>query len=117
MKQDRSLRKTLLVTYIFLLFITLIPSVYSVLVFQIHTARYNQIISNVSHANKISSIARDEIPAELWNIICGKKEIEDGDQYKMSDEIITGLTFMLLKTKNNEKTYAFFIQTTHSHTN
>ena len=102
MKQDRSLRKTLLVTYIFLLFITLIPSVYSVLVFQIHTARYNQIISNVSRANKISSIARDEIPAELWNIICGKKEIEDGDQYKMSDEIITGLTLMLLKTKNNE---------------
>ena len=102
MKQDRSLRKTLLVTYIFLLFITLIPSVYSVLVFQIHTARYNQIISNVSHANKISSIARDEIPAELWNIICGKKEIEDGDQYKMSDEIITGLTLMLLKTKNSE---------------
>lgn len=102
MKQDRSLRKTLLVTYIFLLFITLIPSVYSVLVFQIHTARYNQIISNVSRANKISSIARDEIPAELWNIICGKKEIEDSDQYKMSDEIITGLTLMLLKTKNNE---------------
>lgn len=102
MKQDRSLRKTLLVTYIFLLFITLIPSVYSVLVFQIHTARYNQIISNVSRANKISSIARDEIPAELWNIICGKKEIEDGDQYKMSDEIITGLTLMLLKTKNSE---------------
>lgn len=102
MKQDRSLRKTLLVTYIFLLFITLIPSVYSVLVFQIHTARYNQIISNVSRANKISSIARDEIPAELWNIICGKKEIEDSDQYKMSDEIITGLTLMLLKTKNSE---------------
>ena len=102
MKHKRSLRKTLLVTYIFLLFITLIPSVYSVLVFQIHTAKYNQIISNVSRANKISAIAREEIPAELWNIICGKKEIANGDQYKMSDEIITGLTLMLLKTKNSE---------------
>ena len=58
MKHKRSLRKTLLGTYIFLLFITLIPSVYSVLVFQIHTAKYNQIISNVSRANKISAIAR-----------------------------------------------------------
>ncbi len=102
MKHKRSLRKTLLGTYIFLLFITLIPSVYSVLVFQIHTAKYNQIISNVSRANKISAIAREEIPAELWNIICGKKEIANGDQYKMSDEISTGLTLMLLKTINAE---------------
>ena len=102
MIHNRSLRKTLLITYIFLLFITLIPSVYSVLVFQIHTAKYNQIISNVSRANKISAIARDEIPAELWNIICGKKEIADGDQYKMGDEITTGLTLMLLKNTNAE---------------
>ena len=77
MKHNRSLRKTLLFTYIFLLFITLIPSVYSVLVFQIHTAKYNQIISNVGRANKISAIAREEIPAELWNIICGKKDISE----------------------------------------
>lgn len=102
MQRDRSLRKTLLFTYVFLLFITLIPSVYSVLVFQIHTAKYNQIISNVGRANKISAIAREEIPAELWNIICGKKEIEEADHYKMSDEITTGLTLMLLKTKNPE---------------
>ena len=102
MKRNKSLKRTLLFTYIFLLFITLIPSVYSVLVSQIHTQKYNQIISNVSTANRINSIAKNDIPAELWEIICGKKEIENADQNKMCDEITTGLTLMLMTIKNAE---------------
>ncbi|MCR4954844.1 MAG: histidine kinase [Treponema sp.] len=100
MKRNKNLRRTLLLTYVFLLFITLIPSIYSVLVSQIHTRQYNQIISNVSTANKINSIAKNDIPTELWEIICGKKEIADGNQNKMCDEITTGLTLMLITSKN-----------------
>ena len=100
--KNKSLRRTLLITYISLLFITLIPSVYSILVFQMHTKQYSQIISNVSTANKISSIAKNEIPSELWNIICGKQEISNGAQNVMLDEISTGLSLMLLTNKNEE---------------
>ncbi|MBR6216147.1 MAG: hypothetical protein IKQ84_07015 [Spirochaetaceae bacterium] len=73
--KDKSLRRTLLITYISLLFITLIPSIYSVVVSQIHTKQYSQIISNVGIANRINLIAKNDIPYELWNIICGKKAI------------------------------------------
>lgn len=100
--KNKSLRRTLLITYISLLFITLIPSIYSVVVSQIHTKRYSQIISNVSTANRISMIAKDDIPAELWNIICGKKEIADGSQNKLLDNISSGLSLMLLTINNEE---------------
>lgn len=100
--KNKSLRRTLLITYISLLFITLIPSIYSVVVSQIHTKQYSQIISNVSNANNISSIAKDQLPSELWNIICGKKEIEEGDHNRMLDEINSGLSLMLLTNKNAE---------------
>lgn len=100
--KNKSLRRTLLITYISLLFITLIPSIYSVVVSQIHTKRYSQIISNVSTANRISMIAKDDIPAELWNIICGKKEIADGSQNKLLDNISSGLLLMLLTINNEE---------------
>ena len=100
--KNKSLRRTLLITYISLLFITLIPSIYSVVVSQIHTKRYSQIISNVSTANRISLIAKDDIPAELWNIICGKKEIADGSQNKFLDNISSGLSLMLLTINNEE---------------
>lgn len=100
--KNKSLRRTLLITYISLLFITLIPSIYSVVVSQIHTKRYSQIISNVSTTNRISLIAKDDIPAELWNIICGKKEIADGSQNKLLDNISSGLSLMLLTINNEE---------------
>ena len=100
--KNKSLRRTLLITYISLLFITLIPSIYSVVVSQIHTKQYSQIISNVSIANKISLIAKDDIPSELWNIICGKKEIPEADHNKMLDEISSGLSLMLITNKNEE---------------
>ena len=100
--KNKSLRRTLLITYISLLFITLIPSIYSVVVSQIHTKQYSQIISNVSIANSISSIAKDQLPSELWNIICGKKEIEEGDHNRMLDQINSSLSLMLLTNKNAE---------------
>ena len=100
--KNKSLRRTLLITYISLLFITLIPSIYSIVVSQIHTKRYSQIISNVSTANRISLIAKDDIPAELWNIICGKKEIADCSQNKLLDNISSGLSLMLLTINNEE---------------
>ena len=102
MKHNKSFKKTLLITYISIVFITLIPSVYSIVSSQIHTNQYIQIIWNVSTANRINGIAKDEIPAELWEIICGKKEIKDGRQYIMVDEITSGLTLMLLKNKKPE---------------
>ena len=83
MEHKKSFSKTLLITYISIVFITLIPSVYSIIVSQIHTNQYTQIIWNVSTANRINGIAKDDIPAELWEIICGKKEISNGSQNKI----------------------------------
>ncbi|MBP5519268.1 MAG: sensor histidine kinase [Treponema sp.] len=100
--KNKSLRRTLLITYISLLFITFIPTIYSAVVSQIHIRQYSLIISNVGTANKINLIAKNDIPAELWKIISGKKEIIDGRQYMMLDEISTGLSLMILTSNNSE---------------
>lgn len=102
MEKNKSLRKTLKLTYIVLLSITLIPSIYSIAVSLIHTRSYNMIISNVSTANRIIRIAKNDIPEELWNIICGKKEIKEGRQYELMNEITIGLGEMLKTTKSSE---------------
>ncbi|WP_191013793.1 sensor histidine kinase [Treponema zioleckii] len=100
--KNKSLKKTLKITYIVLLSITLIPSIYSIVVSQIYARQYDKIISNVSNANRINSIAKNNLPEELWNIICGKKEIIDGKQYEMMNEITFGLEEILKSTKNTE---------------
>ena len=100
--KNTSLKKAIKKTYIVLLSITLIPSVIGIVLSQIQTQRYNKIISNVSSANKINSIAKNDIPEELWNIICGKKEVSDGLQYEMMNKITFGLEEMLKNTKSVE---------------
>lgn len=100
--KNTSLKKAIKKTYIVLLSITLIPSVIGIVLSQIQTQRYNKIISNVSSANRINSIAKNDIPEELWNIICGKKEVSDGLQYEMMNKITFGLEEMLKNTKSVE---------------
>ena len=100
--KNKSLRKTLLVTYIFLLVITIIPTIYSIVVSQMHTQQYTKIITNVSTANRINSIAKNDIPSELWDIICGKKTVPDGRHDIMMIEITDGLANMLSSVKDSK---------------
>ena len=100
--KNRNLTHTLRISYTILLLITLIPSVYSIIVSQIHSFRYTQIIQNVSYANRINNIAKNEIPNELWEIVCGKKDFNSGLQYQMMEEISNGLDEMLKSTISSE---------------
>ena len=100
--KNTSLKKAINKTYIVLLSITLISSAFAIVLSQVQMQSYNKIISNVSSANRINSIAKNDIPEELWNIICGKKEISDGRQYELMNKITFGLEEMLKNTKSVE---------------
>lgn len=96
----KSLRKLLLFVFIFIIGIMVVPTFYSVAILQFHTKQYDAIISNVSQANEISLIAKNNIPNELWEIVCGKKSFMNGQQYEMIKKISTGIEEMLERTKN-----------------
>ena len=101
-ENKKSLRKTLQISYFFLIGIMLIPTIYFVIVLQIHTKRYDDIITNVSQANIINQIAKNDIPNRLWEIVCGKKDFENDSPYGMVSEIFGGIGKMQQLTKNRE---------------
>jgi len=108
MKPQRksSLRKKLQLTYLCIIGLMIIPTIYSVVVLQIHTRQYDDIITNVNTANKINQIAKVDVPNELWDIVCGKKNFYDGEQYFMIRQIFKGIADMEARTKskiNKEK--------------
>lgn len=100
--EAKSLKKTLQITFLFIIGIMIIPTIYSVVVLAIHTNQYDNIITNVSEANKINQIAKIDIPNELWEIVCGKKEFLNGEQYFMVKEITKGIEKMENKTFSKE---------------
>lgn len=100
--KKHSLKKTLQISYFVLITLMIIPTIYSIVVSSIHTKQYDDIITNVSNANRINQIAKEDVPKELWNIVCGKQTFEDSSVYKMIEEIFNGLTDMLFLTKSQE---------------
>lgn len=97
----KSLRKILLLVFIFIIGVMVIPTIYATVVLQIHTTQYDDIISNVSQANEISQIAKNDIPNELWEIVCGKKDFMHSEQYYQINTIYTGIDEMLSRTKSS----------------
>ena len=74
MKSSRnkfSLIKRVQHTYILIIALMIVPTIYSVVVSNIHSRQYNDIITNVSRANLINSIEKKEITDERWNILSG----------------------------------------------
>ena len=67
--KKHSLSKSLRSTFGFLIIIMIIPTIYSVVVLQIHTRQYDDIITNVGDANRINQLAKNDLPIELWDIV------------------------------------------------
>lgn len=100
--ESKSLKKTLQITFLFIIGIMIIPTIYSVVVLAIHTNQYDNIITNVSEANTINQIAKNDIPNELWEVVCGKKQILNADQYYMVKQISNSLENMQKHTISRE---------------
>lgn len=99
-KKNKSLKKTLQLSFILIIGIMIIPSIYSIFVLQIHTKQYDAIIINVNEANKINNIIKQDIPNELWEIVCGKKTFSQGEQYIKLKTVFTGITEMQNTSSN-----------------
>jgi len=100
--KTRSLKKTLQYSFLFLIGIMIIPTIYSIVVTQVHTKQYDNIITNVSNANRINQIAKNDIPNELWEIVCGKQDYFSTSPYTMIKSIFSGLEDMQQHTKSKE---------------
>ena len=101
----KSIQKTLWFFYILILTLMIIPAVCSMAITQHHTNQYNQIIKNVSKANTINQIIKQDISSEIWEIVAGKKSFAEGRQYEILLAIENGISDMLTTTdlKDNKQ--------------
>ena len=90
----KNIRKSLEKSYLLITFVMLIPITYSILVARLHTKWYDTIISNVSEATELGTIAKQELVDEIWSIVSGQKNFNEGSQYVLLRKIRTGISNM-----------------------
>ncbi len=98
----KSLKSSLFHSYLFIILVMVIPTVYAVAVSRIHSRQYDTIITNVSLANKINAYTKNSITAELWNIVSGRKTFSRGTQYVILNNIQNGIEQLQESTNTAE---------------
>lgn len=79
----------------------ILPTIYSIFMWQYNRNQYNKIISNVSRANAISKVANDDIPNELWNVVSGRKSVRISRHQTLLTILNDGI-LEIMKQDNNE---------------
>ena len=57
--------------------------------------QYDAIITNITTANRINGFIKPEIDAEMWDIVAGKKEFDEGSQYQIIGQVNAQLEMMM----------------------
>lgn len=68
-----SIYQYIAVSYFLIILIMIIPTIYSMCIWQYNRARYDKIIKNVGKANSILKVGSEDIPDELWILFRGAK--------------------------------------------
>ncbi len=98
-KSSRSIKKTIQFSYVLIITLMILPTIYSVSVSRTYTNRYDKIITNVSRANRLNQMVKIEISDEIWDIVAGKKLFSEGRQYEIISNIRDGIKEMAVSTE------------------
>jgi len=93
-----SIRAKILVSLCIVIFI--MGSTNAMLVSQVlsYSSQYDAIINNITTANSISGNIKPEVDTEMWKIVSGKIDFEEGKQYDLINSVNAKLQLMTANT-------------------
>ena len=97
-----SIRAKILIS--FLTVILLMVAVNSMMLMNVYrfNRQYDAIITNITTANSINGFIKPAIDTEMWNVVAGKTEFEDGKQYEIIDQVNTQIESMMVNTDSDK---------------
>ncbi|HBG65805.1 MAG TPA: two-component sensor histidine kinase [Treponema sp.] len=93
--KPRNIKRTLLASYLLIILVMILPTVYSMVVSRVYTGRYNRIIEAVNRANALGKMAKNDVCNEVWGIVSGLQRFEEGRQMELLRTIRTGIDEMM----------------------
>ena len=88
----------------FFVTITLLVAVNSVMIVEMlrFNRQYDAIITNITTANTINGYIKPAIDTEMWNIVAGKTEFQDGNQYEIIEQVNSQIETMMANTDSDK---------------
>lgn len=97
-----SLRSKILISFFTVIF--LLAAINAALILEVlrFSRNYDAIITNITTANSINGYIKPAIDTEMWNIVAGKKEFHEGEQYQIIDQVNSQLEWMMANTSSDK---------------
>jgi two-component system, sensor histidine kinase YesM len=97
-----SLRAKILLS--FFTVILLLAAINTLLILEVlrFNRQYDSIITNITTANSINGFIKPAIDTEMWNIVAGKKEFTDGNQYEIIRQVDAQIESMMANTDSDK---------------
>ncbi|MFN2135593.1 MAG: histidine kinase [Candidatus Promineifilaceae bacterium] len=97
-----SLRTKIL--FSFFAVILLLSAMNIILIYEVwhFNRQYEAIISNITTANSINGYIKPSIDTEMWNIVSGKTEFAQGNQYLVIEQVDAQIESMMANTNSDK---------------
>jgi two-component system sensor histidine kinase YesM len=97
-----SLRSKMLVS--FFTVIILLVAVNTMMILEVlrFNRQYDSLITNITTANSVNGFIKPAIDTEMWNIVAGKKEFEDGTQYQIIGQVNDQIESMMANAASDK---------------
>lgn len=82
-----SIRRRILYSYIVILTMMLVIAIVILSTLSMLTTRYDALIATVNDASTLTQIVQQDISNEIWEIVAGKKEFDQGRHYQIMTNI------------------------------
>jgi two-component system sensor histidine kinase YesM len=96
-----SLRAKILASFFTVIFLLVALNFLLILQVLRFNRQYSAIITNITTANSINGYIKPAIDTEMWNIVAGKKEFKDGEQYQIIDKVNAQLESMMANASSD----------------
>lgn len=97
-----SLRAKIMIS--FFAVIILLVGVNTMLILEVlrFNRQYDAIITNITTANSINGFIKPAIDTEMWNVVAGKIEFNEGNQYQIIDQVDDQIETMMANTDSDK---------------
>ncbi len=97
-----SLRSKIMIS--FFTVIILLSVINTILVLEVvrFNNKYDALMNNITAANSINGYIKPTIDSEMWNIVAGKKDFQDGDQYTIIANVNNQLDSMIANASSDK---------------
>ncbi|MFN2178576.1 MAG: hypothetical protein ACK2UV_03755, partial [Candidatus Promineifilaceae bacterium] len=97
-----SLRTKILFSFFAVILLLSLMNIF--LIFEVlrFNSQYDAIISNITAANNINGFIKPAIDSEMWNIVSGKTEFDQGNQYQIIAEANSQIDSMMANAESDK---------------